>query len=49
LRHHGGGALGLDGFEQVAVDDRLMLSSVNLAAVDDLAEVPRNRVPRPPA
>jgi hypothetical protein len=33
------GELGLDGLEHVAVEDRLMLSGVNLAPVQDLAAV----------
>src|ERR1700674_4839117 len=34
-----GGKLGLDGLKQLAIEDRLMLSGVNPAAVHDLADV----------
>jgi hypothetical protein len=33
------GELGLDGFEQVAIEDRLMLSRAHVTAIEDLADV----------
>src|ERR1700730_3488098 len=34
-----GGAPGLNGFEQIAGEDRLMLAAMHLASIDDLADV----------